>query len=209
MDFTFSPLSCQKTLWDQELSAVVCERGLREAGLRRALIVENLNKPLGLICGKFFHKCASRLTLAAPRLSQTRRIVNKKGLYKPWWTFRIFFIFSARGRGRGVRGAKRGGGGRFLLKIPRVGVPGRGGAEGLGASLRGIRGGGAKFFFIWVEVRELPGKFWELPGNFGNFLGSSGLLLKFHIERTCVEVAEKLPGNFRGSPGSSPKLGGA
>ena len=59
------------------------------------------------------------------------------------------FYFSARGSGKGVRGAGRGRGDDFLLKIPGGGgVPGgwgRGG-EGLGGCLRVI-GGGAKYFF--------------------------------------------------------------
>ena len=44
---------------------------------------------------------------------------------KAWWTFRIFFIFSARGRGRGQLEAP-GGGGRFFYSKSQEGVsPGR------------------------------------------------------------------------------------
>ena len=64
------------------------------------------------------------------------------------WTFRIFFIFFARGRGRGVRGARKGGGGgvRSLLKIPQGGggPPGEGAGAGVrraGGCLRGFGGG--------------------------------------------------------------------
>ena len=63
------------------------------------------------------------------------------------------------------------------------------------------------------EVLELPGKFGELPGKFGKLPGNLWIAVKFHSERTSGEVAEKLPGkspkNFRGSPGTSQKLGGA
>ena len=58
------------------------------------------------------------------------------------------------------------------------------------------------------EVREtFPGKSGKLPGNLWKNA------VKFHSERTSGEVAEKLPGkspgNFRGSPGTFQKLGGA
>ena len=55
------------------------------------------------------------------------------------------------------------------------------------------------------EVPELPGKFGKLPGNLR-------IAVKFHSERTSGEVAENFrgsSGNFRGSPGTSQKLGGA
>ena len=63
----------------------------------------------------------------------------------PWWTFRIFFVFSFffRGRGRGSPG-RQGGGGKvgFLLKIPGGGVfqdggGGEGGREGVCRKFRG------------------------------------------------------------------------
>ena len=50
----------------------------------------------------------------------------------------------------GVRGARKGGGFGFLLKIPgRGGSPrrGGGGAEGPGGCLRGMWGGRAKYFY--------------------------------------------------------------
>ena len=48
----------------------------------------------------------------------------------------IFYFFSAREGGRGVRGAGRGGGVDFQLQIPGGGSPGGGGAEGPGGCLR-------------------------------------------------------------------------
>ena len=68
------------------------------------------------------------------------------------------FYFFLRGRGEGgVRGARRGGGDDFSLKIPGGGgLPGgwgRGG-EGSGGCLRGIwGGGGAKYVFPGPKFR--------------------------------------------------------
>ena len=62
------------------------------------------------------------------------------------------------------------------------------------------------------EVPELPGKFGELPRKFGKLPGNLRIAVKFHSERTSGEVAENFrgsSGNFRGSPGTSQKLGGA
>ena len=57
----------------------------------------------------------------------------------PWRTFRIFFIFSARGGGRGSPRPPGGGGGRFFIENPRGGgCPGGEGAEGPGGCLRRI-----------------------------------------------------------------------
>ena len=65
--------------------------------------------------------------------------------------FRIFFIFSARGGERGMRGDREGEGGVsvFKLKIPRGGggglqerVKGRGGREGVCGEFGGGGGGG-------------------------------------------------------------------
>ena len=47
--------------------------------------------------------------------------------------FGYFLFFSARGGQGAVRGAERGGGDRFLLKIPGVGGVGLPGREGSGA----------------------------------------------------------------------------
>ena len=62
-----------------------------------------------------------------------------------WWTFRIFFVFSARKRGRGSP-RRREGGGLIIENPERSGLPGgwaRGrGGEGSGGCLRGIGGGG-------------------------------------------------------------------
>ena len=66
-----------------------------------------------------------------------------------WWTFRIFFFFCL-GRGEGgVRGARRGGGVGFLLKIPGGGVSrrGKGFPGGLFGANWGIWGEGLNFFF--------------------------------------------------------------
>ena len=62
------------------------------------------------------------------------------------------------------------------------------------------------------EVPELPGEFGEHPGKFGKLPGNLWIAVKFHSERTSGEVAENLrgsSGNFRGSPGTSQKVGGA
>ena len=59
-----------------------------------------------------------------------------------------------------------------------------------------------------ADLRGSPGtsgKFGELPGKFGELPGNLRIAVKFHSERTSGEVAE----NFRGSPGTSQKLGGA
>ena len=59
---------------------------------------------------------------------------------------------------------------------------------------------------VWGASGELPGKSGKLPGNLW-------IAVKFHSERTSGEVAGELPGkspgNFRGSPGTFQKLGGA
>ena len=66
----------------------------------------------------------------------------------------IFYFFLLGGGGRGVRGARRGGGIGFLLNIPPRGGGGcfPGGAEGPGGCLRRIGefwgGGGLSFFFF-------------------------------------------------------------
>ena len=54
------------------------------------------------------------------RVGPSRGSVAGRGvLNTTWWTFRIFFIFSARGRGRGSEAPERGWeGSGFLLKIP-------------------------------------------------------------------------------------------
>ena len=67
-----------------------------------------------------------------------------------------------------------------------------------GADLRGSPGTSG-------EVWGTSGKFAKLPGNLW-------IAAKFHSERTSGEVAENFrgsSGNFRGSPGTSQKLGGA
>ena len=68
----------------------------------------------------------------------------------PWWTYRIFFFSS--GRGKGKTEAPEVGGGRFFIENPKGwggGSPGGGGDEGPGGCLRRIGewGGGANIFF--------------------------------------------------------------
>ena len=65
----------------------------------------------------------------------------------PWWTFRIFFIFSARGGEWGSPRRQEGAGIVFYLKIP-----GGGGAGRVSAANWGIFGGGANFFFFGAET---------------------------------------------------------
>ena len=69
--------------------------------------------------------------------------VHSRQKIVPRWTFRIFFIFSARGRGRGSP-RRREGGGRIFIENPRRGClrAGRGGGEGLEGFFREIVGGG-------------------------------------------------------------------
>ena len=60
---------------------------------------------------------------------------------------------------------------------------------------------------------KLPGKFGELPGKFGKLPGNLWIAVKFHSERKLPGKSPKnfrgSSGNFRGSPGTSQKLGGA
>ena len=72
---------------------------------------------------------------------------SEEGKKKTWRTFRIFFIFSARGRGKGESEALEGGGGGFLLKILEGGLPGGGRGEGPGGPGRVCAGNWAKYFF--------------------------------------------------------------
>ena len=76
---------------------------------------------------------------------------------KPWWTFRIFFIFcSARGGGRGSLRSREGGRDPFLIENPRRGgghQDGRGRGAGRASAVNwGIRGGGGKIFFFGAEM---------------------------------------------------------
>ena len=67
-----------------------------------------------------------------------------------------------------------------------------------GADLRGSPGTSGE---VWGTTRQG----WESSGNLW-------IAVKFHSERTSGEVAENFwgsSGNFRGSPGTSQKLGGA
>ena len=85
-------------------------------------------------------------------LSKSKKMLGLQKL--TWWTFRIFFIFAARGGGEGESEApgRVGGGGRIFIENPKRGggSPRRGkeGAEGPGGCLRGIWvGGGPTYFF--------------------------------------------------------------
>ena len=66
-----------------------------------------------------------------------------------------------------------------------------------------------------ADLRGSPGtsgEVWGLPGKFGELPGNLWIAVKFHSERTSGEVAENFRGSsgkFRGSPGTSQKLGGA
>ena len=82
------------------------------------------------------------------------------GEHLSWWTFRIFFFFSARERGRGVRGAGREGFLLFMENPMRGGLPGgwgRGG--GAGRVFAGNLGGGLNIFF----GAEMSTEFWTIP----------------------------------------------
>ena len=84
------------------------------------------------------------------KVTKTRKLMT-------WWTFRIFFIFSA----RGSLGRQGGRGGRFFIEIPGGGgLPGgggrgRGGREGVCKAFGGIRGGGLNIFFRGQNARKL------------------------------------------------------
>ena len=87
------------------------------------------------------------------------------------------FYFSLLGRGvRGVWGAGRGVGDEFLLKIPGGGLP----AEGPGGCLRGIRGVGAKYFFLGPKF----------PPSFGQKLPKESFKVK-HGKYPCKPWAPK------------------
>ena len=82
-------------------------------------------------------------------------------MFFSWWTFRIFFIFSARGRGRGSPLRQEGAGVGFLLKIPGGGgVFSHEGGGGAGRVSAGNFGGGGLNIFWGVEM---PNKFWNCP----------------------------------------------
>ena len=105
-----------------------------------------------------------------------------------------FLFFSARGRGKGVRGAGREGGGRFALKIPGGGgglQKGGGLQEGegprLGGCLREIwgGGGGVNIFFCGAEIPTKLARLSEFqaPPSYGSGrygFGFSGPRIPFH-----------------------------
>ena len=89
---------------------------------------------------------------------------RKSGKCHSWWTFRIFFIFSARGGQRGAQGA-RSGGGRCFSEKPRrgAGFPGGGGAEGPGGWNWGIfEGGGRQNIYFGAFLRP-HNRLWGPP----------------------------------------------
>ena len=73
-----------------------------------------------------------------------------------WWTFRIFFIFSARGRERGSEAPERGWEGSvFIENARRGGLPGerrRGGRRAGRASAGNLGGRGGLNIFFGAEM---------------------------------------------------------
>ena len=59
------------------------------------------------------------------------------------------------------------------------------------------------------EVQEPPGKSGELPGKSGKLPGNPWIAVKFHSERKSPKNFRGSSANFRWSPGTSQKLGGA
>ena len=91
-------------------------------------------------------------------------LVAERALWRssPWWTFRIFFIFSAPGMGRGSPERQGGRGVGFLSKVPgggggspRGGVGGGEGAGRVSAGNLGELGGGLNIFFRGRNARPV------------------------------------------------------
>ena len=106
-------------------------------------------------CFFYFRNIATR---GALRYIENFKIAN---CAVPRWTFRISFIFPARGRGREGPRRRGGAGVGFSVKIPGGGGSPRGGGEGKGAGrcLRGICGWGGvqKCFFRGRDVQGTEG----------------------------------------------------
>ena len=73
---------------------------------------------------------------------------------------RFNIVFSAQGRGRGVRGVRRGGGFVFLIENPKRGgwgspKRGRGGARGPGVSAGNLGGGGKYHSIVSITYLKL------------------------------------------------------
>ena len=85
-------------------------------------------------------------------------------MYNTWWTFRIFFIFSARGRGRGSPRCREGGRG-FCMENPR-----RGGVSPEWVGAGGGRGAG-RVFAVALFAKVWPEK---ITSRDGCFLAISG-----------------------------------
>ena len=101
-----------------------------------------------------------------------------------WWTFRIFFIFSARGGGRGSPRCQEGGGSVFIKKSNEGGgglQDGRG-REGVCSELGtfGGGGGGGKIFF-WGP--KCPPSF-----NSRNHSGTPGVAPRIAVFRIAQVV---------------------
>ena len=72
------------------------------------------------------------------------------------WTFRIFLIFSARGRGRGSPRCQEGAGVGFSLKIPGGGGSRpRGVGEGVAGRVSAKNSGGRLIFFFFGKKRAV------------------------------------------------------
>ena len=79
-------------------------------------------------------------------------------MFFSWWTFRIFYFFSGRERGRGVWGDREGGGRLFIEISGRgCGLPRGEGGEGAGRVSAGSWGGGKGVAFFFAA--EMPAKF--------------------------------------------------
>ena len=108
-----------------------------------------------------------------------------------WWTFRIFFFCSRRGKGESE--APGGGwGGSLFIENTRRGVSRTGGAEGPGGCLRRIGefwgGGGEIFFFRGRNVYQESDSGPHLWGIFESLWGGTLGVILGHFNSFCVSV---------------------
>ena len=91
----------------------------------------------------------------------------------PWWTFRIFFIFSARGGGRGS--LRRREGGSIFIENPRRGFSRRGRGRGAGRVSAGELGefGGGEGGYIFFFGAEMSHQVFRLPHSADVFMTCS------------------------------------